>query len=210
MVLAGLVVALVTGCSTAPTAEELAGADAARAEGLRVLESVDIPLPSGVHQIAERRLDACGSTTSDRGGFDDRHIEGYSCAAVRRTVYAFDDATGSGRNDATDLPDDATATAAVAEIQNAFGLNLSPYAPTADGLVDIDGTRVRILALVRPAEEVDIDVLPLWHRNETVRDDDGPLKGAMDAAGVAASRVLQVTTTVYYFEVSRDTPDASG
>ncbi|MCC2032687.1 hypothetical protein [Microbacterium allomyrinae] len=208
MVSAVLVVALggfLTACSSAPSSDELEGAEEARGAGMSTLASVEIPALSGWTAVAERNVDACGSNTSDQT-FDEFHIEGYSCAAVRRTVYRLDEATG--------LSEDAAAFRAMTEIQPVFtgiaeaqaspGINISEVPPTADGFVVIDGHHVRVSAYVMPAESVDIDVLPLWHRNETIGEDDGALSEKLGDQQEAVGELLVVTTTVTYFNETRE------
>ncbi|WP_345802483.1 hypothetical protein AAIB33_05130 [Microbacterium sp. AZCO] len=194
LIVGALMVVCLAGCTASPSREELAGADAARDGGLRTLGSIEVPTPAGYSAVAERTMDACGSLTSDRGGFDDTHVEGYSCALIRRTVYTAND--DSARSD-------AGARAAVTQLQEAFGLDLSPNVPTAMGFFDADGLRVDMTALVRPAGEVDIDMLPLWHANQLVHSDDGELSGKLSDVGVDAATVLMVTTTVTYFHQLR-------
>lgn len=203
--LAVVIGGFLSACSVAPTTEELELAEGARGEGLRILAGVDIPALSGWTPVAERNMDACGSETSDRD-FNEFHIEGYSCAAVRRSVYRLDDSTAAGGEDAaafravTELQQ---AFAAAAEAQDTSGVNVSQSPPTADGFVEIDGKHVRLAAHMMPIESVDIDMLPLWHRNETVVQDDGALSEKLRRARIGGAELLTVTTTVTYFDQTR-------
>lgn len=205
VVLVAVLGGFLTACSGAPSTEELEGAEDARAAGMSTLASVEIPTLSGWSAVAERNVDACGSNTSDQA-FDEFHIEGYSCAAVRRTVYRLDGASG--------LSEDAEAFRAmseiqpvfaeIAEVQDAPGINISEVPPTADGFVVIDGDHVRVSAYVMPAESVDIDVLPLWHKNATIGEDDGALSAKLGDEPEVGDELLVVTTTVTYFNETRE------
>lgn len=206
LALSFLIVGALGGCSAAPSADELEGAERARPEGLRVLSSIDVPSFEGWTLAAERRMDACGSLTSDRD-WDDAHLEGYSCAAVRRIVYTPADVSGS-----TDLED--AAYEAIATIKESFApivfdqesawFSVSDTVPTADARFQTDGLDTRIGMVVRTVDAADIDVLPLWHRNNVVHEDDGKLVGKLAANGVSGGSVFVVTVTVTYFEELRD------
>ncbi|MFC4139398.1 MULTISPECIES: hypothetical protein [unclassified Microbacterium] len=187
--------------SSAPTDEELAGAEAARPAGIQSLAGVEIPTPTGWEQIAERNVDACGSMTNDRGGFDDAHIGGYSCAAMRRTLYVRMDGVQTSR-------EDEAAWAATAELaKNLPGLQLSDRVPNAGGF--LDGSRTRVDAFVQEGEYVDIDILPLWHRNETIVTDETKLVDQLAEQGRTGENVLQVTVTVPYFSYLRPEEEGS-
>lgn len=190
LVLAGLVAASLTGCSGRPSQQELDGAAAAHAGGIHALAHVVVPTPEGFEIAAEHRVDACGSLTSDRGGLDDTHLEGYSCAAIRRTVYTSTTASA----------DDSRYATALAEIQKARGLQLDPHGRSADGSLTVDGKQLRISAMIWRTADVDVDMLPLWHANQTVLADDGDLVPKLKKAGSTAPTVLMVTTTVTYFD----------
>ncbi|WP_156378769.1 hypothetical protein [Microbacterium sp. Root61] len=204
-----LVAVMLAGCgsSSPPTAEEIGGAEDARPTGVDTLASVEVPTPQGWQPIAERQVDGCGSLTNDRGGFDDAHVGGYSCALVRRTLYIRADEVKTSR-------EDAAAYAAVAEISLAFadmaqqqdvpGLQPSERVPLVFGHVTYNGTRVSIEARIGRGQDVDIDILPLWHRNETVVSDGEKLVTQLKQQGRVADDVLQVTVTVPYFEVFRE------
>lgn len=191
-------VLVLSSCSGAPSEAAIDGAKAARAGGLRTLESVAIPEPVGFVFVAERTTDVCGSLTSDRGGLDDTHIEGYSCALVRRAIYAPADGAPLTERD------DPRGWAAVRSIQEALGLSLSPNVPTADGNLEINDLKVSISALIRPTAEVDIDMSPLWHANESVVTDDGDLAGKLRDADFGQPMSLKITTTVMYFSHLRE------
>lgn len=203
-----LVAVVLVACgSSAPTEDELAGAEAARSSGAQALAGIEVPTPTGWEQIAERNVDACGSTTDDRGGFDDAHVNGYSCSVIRRTLYARSDGAPTSR-------DDEAAWAAVAEISDSFaeqareqespGLHLSDRVPNASGVLILDDNRVRIEAFVQDGQSTDIDVVPLWHRNETIVTDEAKLVAQLEQQGRSDEEVLQVTLTVPYFASSRD------
>lgn len=153
---------------------------------------------------AERRMDACGSLTSDRD-WDETHLEGYSCAAVRRIAY-----------EPTDGADDLEALAytAIDTIEESFTSTVidqepswfttSDTVPTADARFQTDGLDTRIGMLVSAVDTADIDMLPLWHRNESIHEDDGELVDKLIADGTRSRSVFVVTVTVTYFEELRD------
>ncbi|UJP11044.1 hypothetical protein L2X99_05495 [Microbacterium sp. KUDC0406] len=203
-VLGGLLVVALAACgSSAPTDEELAGAEAARPAGIQTLAAIEIPTPTGWEQIAERNVDACGSMTNDRGGFDDAHINGYSCAVVRRTLYVRADGAATSR-------DDEAAWSATAELaQNIPELHLSDRVPNANGFLTVDGRRVRAEAFITEGENADIDILPLWHRNETIVTDETKLVDQLGEQNRAGDNVLQLTVTVPYFEYLRPEEEES-
>jgi len=201
-----LVAVALSACSALPTADELDGAERARPDGLRALSGIEVPSLDGLSPVAERRMDACGSLTSDRD-WDDNHVEGYSCAAVRRIVYE-----PAEPADRADL--EPSARAAIATIQETFAprvtdqdsawFSVSDNVPTADARLLVDGLDTRVGMVVTPADAADIGMLPLWHRNVSIHQDDGELAGKLAAARIPDGPVFLVTVTVTYFDELRD------
>lgn len=190
-----------------PTADELQNAADARDDGLRTLASIELPSLSGWIPAAVREIDACGSMTSDTD-LNEFHIGGYSCPAVRRTVYRLDPSIPSGGLDAAALQavteiESAFAEAVAAQENGAF-LNVGEDPPMVDAKLDLDGMTVRISAHLTAAAAVDLDILPLWHINQSIGDDDGVLSEKLTGIGVDDERVLLATTTVHYFQQLRE------
>lgn len=155
---------------------------------------------------AVRRMDACGSLTSDRD-WDDAHLEGYSCAAVRRILYT--PADGSDSTDLEDAAYEAIATikeslAPIVFDQESAWFSVSDLVPTADARFLVDGLDTRIAMLASTVDAADIDMLPLWHRNEAIHEDDGKLMDKLTESGVTGGPMFVVTVTVTYFEELRD------
>lgn len=207
-VLASALLAAITlsACSAPPSADELDGAERARPDGGRALASIEVPPLHGWSVLAERRIDACGSLTSDRD-WDDAHLESYSCATVRRIVYEPADATNS-------VELDEIAYAAIATIeeslestvddQESAWFSVSDNVPSALARFQVDGLDTRIGMQVSTVDAADIDIRPLWHRNNTIHEDDGKLVDKITTSSDPDDPVFVVTITVTYFEELRD------
>lgn len=189
-----LLAAGLSGCRSAPSEAEIAGAESARPSAQGLIDRMEIAEPTGYALAAARTMDACGSQTSDRGGLDDAHLEGYSCVIVRRSVFVPSESPEHA---------DAAEWTAVAEIQEAFGLTLGDMVPSAIGHVEVDGSPGSVDVIVRPADGVDLDMLPVWHANQVVHSDDGEVETRLGEIATPETRVLQVTVTIRYFEMRR-------
>lgn len=203
---------LLAGCSGTPSDSELQGAADARPAGLAALEAFPLPELTGWTVAAERTIDACGSNTSDQM-FDETHIEGYSCVAVRRTAYELTDAADAGTRDAAAFTALMQIQTAFADLPSAFhpddvppespafAVNASP--PNAGGALLVDGRRVQMTGYLQSAEVADYDILPIWHINERVESDSGEMRDAL-MARADGGEFLVITVTLSYFSVQRD------
>jgi hypothetical protein len=194
----------VSSCSRAPSDAELAGAAAAREDGHRILASFDFTPPAGLTRAAHRRVDACGSPTSDRGGFDARHVMGYECFVVERVIYI------RAADDSFDRD------AAVQELGAGFGV---PASLRSDGVymvserTEVDGVAVFVHVsgdlIDHPDSSLDQMPVPVvWHTNEVVHGDRGDLLERLpELIASGESEAIVATVSVRYFRDAPGAPD---
>ncbi|MFF2275613.1 hypothetical protein [Agromyces sp. NPDC058126] len=194
----------VSGCTRGPSEAELAGAADARDDGHQTLAGFDLAAPAGSVRAAHRTVDACGSPTSDRGGFDDRHVMGYECFVVERVVYTPADRNGQGFD----------VDASTQELSGRLGLTAAEtwggdlY---AHGRIEVDGFTVIVeISHDRIDEPSTVGQLPVqgWHANDVVHEDDGDLLDRLpELVAAGESEVLVATVAVRYFRDAPGAPD---
>ena len=212
-VLATVVAVALTGCSwnAKPAEADVDAAALLRPVAVSALESLQLTATSDSTVAGDRTIDVCGSLTSDRGGFDDRHIEGYECV-VTRLVLVVQPVAG----DASDLPLQNLRDTLIVE----NGLSSGPVAPDRYDQVDFALGGGDLFDAIRAGDTrvtvsiIDLDPsssrysVPtedrLYHSNEVVISTSGRLDDATLSAALrsgANQGVLFRFQTQYYNSV---------
>ena len=212
-VLAAVVSVVLAGCSwnAKPAEADVDAAARLRPAAASAMESMQLTATDGSTVVGDRTIDVCGSLTSDQGGFDDRHIEGYECV-LTRLVLVVQPAAGD------------TSTLTLQQLRDSLlvenGLSAGPVIPDLYDQVDFALGGGDLFDAIRSGDTrvtvsiIDLDpassryTVPsedrLYHSNEVVISTSGRLDEATMSAGLesgAYQGVLFRFQTQYYNSV---------